>query len=408
MRSASPFAIPVYRALWAFNLLSQTGLLVQSVGASWAIAEGGASPQLVALVQTAASLPLVLLSPMSGAISDRLDRRAVTFVAQFVVALTSLGLALLAWSGLASPLLMIGCVSLVGCCMAFNGPALLAMVGDVVPRRLLPDAVVYNAIGLNLARIGGPAIGGAIVAAGGAAASFAFNAVSSLALIATLARWRPPRHHLAETPEALGQSILGGMIFAWNAAPIRTAIFRSAIFAASLSAIPALLPLVARDLLGAGAATFGMLLGSYGVGALAGAFASARIRTLMTPESAVRLASLIGGPAAIGVACSPAWWLAASLLAIAGAAWVLSFSIFNVAVQLASPRRFAARALSLYQMSVFTGVALGSWLGGLYADHLGIVAALLLTGLMACASIMAGLWMPLLPVHDHEHPPVGF
>lgn len=188
---SSPFAVPLFRAVWLASLVSNFGGLIQSVGASWMMAGLGASPQMIALVQASTSLPIVLLSLWAGGVADNLDRRRVMLAAQGFMLLVSAGLALGSWLGWITPWSLLVFTFLIGCGTAINGPAWQASVGDMVPRAMLPDAVAYNSMGFNIARSTGPALGGAIVAIAGAAAAFLANAVSYVGLILVLLRWKP-------------------------------------------------------------------------------------------------------------------------------------------------------------------------------------------------------------------------
>lgn len=149
------------------------------------------SPQFVALVQASTTLPIMLLSLWAGAVADNLDRRLVMLWAQSFMLVVSAALAACAWWGLLSPWLLLAFTFLIGCGTALNGPAWQASVGDMVPRPVLPGAIAFNSMGFNIARSVGPAIGGLIVAAAGAATAFFANAVSYVGLIVVLARWRP-------------------------------------------------------------------------------------------------------------------------------------------------------------------------------------------------------------------------
>jgi MFS family permease len=154
-----------------------------------------------------------------------------------------------------------------------------------------------------------------------------------------------------------------GIRYARLSPPIRTVLVRAAAFGLAASALPALMPLVARDLIGGGPLTYGVLLGAFGLGAVGGAVLGGKLRGRVSTENLVRYASLglaIGGAVtALGM-----FWLALPALAIAGGGWVLALSTFNVSVQMASPRWVVARAIALYQMAAFGGMATGSWLFG--------------------------------------------
>lgn len=404
-KDSSPFAIPSYRTLWLTNLAVNAGTMIQMVGAQWVLVERGASPQIVALVQTASSIPLVLISPLSGAISDAADRRQVMITAQAVLAVASVTLALLVWGGVAQPWLVLGAIFLAGCSLAFNGPAFMASVADTVPRPRLPDAVLANAVGLNIARSIGPGLGGMLIAATGALANFALAAAISLLLIVLLAHWRPGHLEIAPSGNAAPEEPLIGAIstgfrFAAKSPPIRAAILRAIAFGLAFSALQALMPLVAHELLGGGAGLFGALFASFGIGALTGAFTGGRLRRYLAAETIVRVCTVAAALAGVGIAFSHWAWFSAICVAVAGATWVVGFSIFNVTIQLASPRRIGGRTLSLYQMAAFTGIAGGSWIGGFFADHWGMTIALLAMSAIGTATLLVGLMLPIRPLED--------
>lgn len=387
----SPFSLPIFRAVWIASMISNFGGLIQAVGASWMMAAIGASPQMIALVQTSTSLPIMLLSLWAGAVADNVDRRKVMLAAQCFMLTVSLILALAAWQGLLTPWLLLSLTFMIGCGTAMNSPAWQASVGDMVPRAALPSAVAYNSMGFNIARSVGPALGGAIVAVGSAAAAFFINAVSYIGLIAVLWRWRPAVPERVLPRERLGVAMGAGIRYVAMSPSIRRVIARAALFGVAASAIPALMPLVARDVVRGGPMTYGLLLGCFGLGAVGGAFSSRWLRTRFSTEGVVAIAAFAVaiGASATGVSR----YLVPSLLALvlAGAGWVIALSTFNVSVQMASPRWVVARALALYQMAVFGAMAGGSWLFGVIADGHGPVNALHVAAVLQLVGLAAGL-----------------
>ncbi len=404
--TASAFSVPIFRAIWLASMSSNFGALVQAVGASWLMTQISTSERQVALVQASTALPIMLFSLVAGAVADNLDRRAVMLGAQgFMLAVSAL-LALCAWAGVLTPWLLLGFTFAIGCGTAFNNPAWQASVGDMVPRAALPDAVALNSMGFNIARSVGPAIGGAIVAAAGAAGAFATNAVSYLALIVVLWRWRPEVRPRALPRERIHLAMADGLRYVAMSPRIGTVLLRGAVFGAGASAVPALMPLVARDLVTGGPLTYGLLLGSFGLGAVGGALSSGWLRRRLSTEAIVRAASLAmaAGAAATGASGSAA--LTVPALMTAGAGWVLALSTFNVSVQMSTPRWVVARALALYQMATFGGMALGAWAFGLAAEAQGIGPALLAAGALLGASVGLGLVLPLGQIEDVDLAPL--
>jgi MFS family permease len=391
----SPLSIPIFRAVWMASIVSNFGGLIQSVGASWLMISLHAAPGQIALVQASTTLPVMLFALLAGAIADNFDRRRVMLTAQCFMLSVSVVLAVFAWSGWLTPWGLLAFTFLVGCGTALNGPAWQASVGDLVPKNMLPGAVTLNSMGFNIARSVGPAIGGAIVAAAGAAAAFLANAFSYIALIVVLARWRPQRPPTALPSEPLGSAMLAGVRYVAMSPGIRVSLLRSLVFGIGASAVPALTPLVARDLVSGGPLTFGLLLGGFGFGAIGGALASIRLRARFTSETVIRIAmvALISGTLIVALSRQ----LPVTVLAMmpAGGGWVLALSTLNVSVQLSTPRWVVARAIALYQMAAFGGMAAGSWLFGIAVEVHGTSDALLAAAAAQLVSLLLGFVLPL-------------
>jgi MFS family permease len=402
----SPFRVPVFRAVWGANTISSLGALIQSVGASWLMTSIAQSADMVALVQSSVTLPLMLLSPVAGAIADNMDRRKLMLAAQIFMLVMSAALAVCAWTGLITPWLLLFFTFVIGCGGAVNSPAWQASVRDMVPRAQLPAAVALTGMGYNIARTVGPAIGGALVAAAGAAAAFTVNALTYTVLIAVLARWRPPRHPQLLPREPLGTAVGAGIRYVSMSPAIRTVLMRGFVFGMGASSIMALLPLVAKHLIRGGPLTYGALLGAFGVGAVAGAMSIARLRERWSAEALVRWASVALALATAVLGLSTQIMPTMLALALAGAAWLLAFSTFNITVQLSAPRWVCARALSLYQMSTFGGMALGSWLWGIIASHAGLGIALLGSAVVLLLCALLGRVLPLAKVEHMNLSPL--
>ena len=393
--SASPFSYPIFRYVWVASLASNFGGLIQSVGASWMMLSLSASERMVAMVQASVTLPILLLSLLAGAIADNLDRRRVMLFAQGMMLLVSITLAAFAWAGWLTPTTLLLFTFRIGGGTALNGPAWQASVGDMVGRPALPSAIALNSMGFNIARSLGPAIGGAIVAAAGAAAAFFVNALSYVGLIFVLSRWRPVRPPRQLPPERLDLAMAAGVRYVAMSPNIRRVLFRALLFGLSASAVPALMPIVARDLVAGGPLTYGVLLGAFGVGAVGGALLVRRLRARFATEQVVRLASAAFAIGAATTGVSPSLFATVPALLLAGAGWVVALSTFNVTVQLAAPRWVVARALALYQMFAFGGMAAGSFLFGSLAEGQGLASALVAAALLQVGGILLGTFLPL-------------
>lgn len=396
----SPLAHRSFALILVGAMLANLGNAIQSVGAAWMLTANGEPADVVALVQTATNLPIMLLALPAGAWADMFDRRAIILGAQAAMLALSLLLASLSFGGHVPPAAIIALTALLACGIACFAPAMAGSIGGVVPRAELAAAVALNILAFNVARSFGPALGGAIVAAGGAGTAFAVNAACYLAAIAVFWRWRG----LAAVPQPgrkLHAMIAEGVRHAAGSPPIRTIMLRAVTFTMAGAAAWALMPLVAADLLHRGSAVYGLLLGALGLGAVIGAATSTGFRRKYSAETITRAAGVTYGLACIGVALGPSFPAMLALLVIAGAGWVQALSGFSVAGQLWSPRELVGRVTAMVSSLTFGGIALGSWLWGHYAESHGAAGALIASGAAMVVLPLLGL---LLPMPAHEAP----
>ncbi|MCL7998888.1 MFS transporter [Brucella sp. 21LCYQ03] len=395
----APFQYGTFRALWSATLFSNLGGLVQTVGAGWMMATIAHSDDMVALVQASTTLPVMFFSVAAGALADNFDRRRIMLTAQIMLLVVSVALATFAYLGMLTPWMLLGFTFLIGCGGALHNPSWQASMGDIVPRADLPAAVALNSMSFNLMRSIGPAIGGAIVAAAGAAFAFIFNAFSYIALILALWRWQPQLAKSTLPREAFGPAMVAGLRYVSMSPNLLKVMFRGFLFGLSAIVILALLPLVARDLVKGTALTYGIMLGFFGVGAIGGALLSARLRELLGNEWLVRGAFVAFAASCALLSVSRSVWMSCIFLLPAGLSWVLALSLFNVTVQLSTPRWVVGRALAMYQTATFGGMAAGSWLWGSVADEFGVPYALLVASCVLLFGALVGL---LLPQPDFE------
>lgn len=410
-----PFRIRTFRHLWFASMASNFGGLIQGVGAAWLMTTIAGSAEMVALVQTSATLPIMVFSVVAGAVADSFPRRQVMLLAQASMFVVSAALAIAAWLDGLTPWVLLGFTFLIGCGGAFNNPAWQAAVGDVVPRDKIASAVLLNSLSFNVTRSVGPALGGAVVAAAGAAAAFAINALSYLGLIHVLYRWRPELPVSTLPREGLASAMAAGIRYVAMSPKIGKIMLRGFVFGLTTIVILALLPLVVREQLGGDALVYGVLLGTFGLGAVCGAFISRPARERLTNEVLVRWTFLCFAVCAIVVAESRSAWLTGGALVVCGAAWVMSLSLLNTTVQMSTPRWVVARAMSLYQMALFGGMALGSWCWGAVAESLSLALALETSGVAMLLGIVIGLRLPLPnqdtlnlnPLNRWQEPKIG-
>ena len=401
-----PLRQPLFARIWVASLISNFGGLIQTVGAAWLMTSLSGSADKVALVQVATAAPMLGLALLAGAVADIYDRRKVMLVAQSFMFVCSAALAALTYLGMISPFSLLAFTFLIGCGTALNSPAWQASVGEQVPREDVPRAIALNSMGFNLARSIGPGIGGLVVAAAGASTAFLLNALTYLGLIAVLATWRRTRPVRTLPAERIGPAMFAGLQYARLSPTISAILVRVFAFGGAGSAIWALMPLVAREVLKGGPATYGLLLGALGVGAVGGALASMRLRERFSTETVVRGAGVAFGGAVAVTAVSTSLPLTLLALLLAGSGWVLTLSSFNITVQIFSPGWVVGRSMSLFQSALFGGLALGSWGWGHVGDAVGVPWAVGLSGAATAASVLLGLRWSLPSLERPDLAPV--
>src|SRR4051794_10190064 len=333
-----PLYMPVFRALWIASVASNVGTWMQNVGAAWLMTSLTTSAVLVALLQTASSLPVFLLGLPAGALADVVDRRRLLLFTQGWMLLTAALLSVLTFLGLMSAWTLLALTFLLGLGGALNAPAWQAIVPELVPREQLPQAVALNSVGFNLARAVGPALGGLLVAALGTAWVFLLNAISYLAVLVVIYRWRRQERESAAPPETVMGAMAAGVRYARHAPALQVVLLRVGVFVIAASALWALLPVVTRHDIGLDATGYGILLGSLGLGAVIGAVLLPRFRERLSVDRMLVLAALVFAVATLALGYMRNIILLDVFMLVAGIAWMASMSSFNVAVQTASPQ----------------------------------------------------------------------
>ncbi|PDT70904.1 MFS transporter [Bradyrhizobium sp. C9] len=394
----APLRHSIFRRIWLASLLSNLGILIQGVGAAWAMTQMTAEADKVALVQTALMLPVMLIAMPAGAIADMHDRRIVALVSLAIALSGATTLTVLAWLNLVTPNILLALCFVVGSGMALFGPAWQSSVSEQVPSETLPAAVALNGISYNIARSFGPAIGGIVVASAGAVAAFAANAVLYLPLLVVLFLWNRVSEPSRLPRERLNRAIVSGVRYITNSPSIRIVLTRTMVTGIIGGSVSALMPLVARDLLHGGAQTYGIMLGAFGMGAVIGALNISEIRSRLSGEAAIRVCALTMGAAIAAVAVSRQPVITAAALVVAGAVWMLAIALFNIGVQLSAPRWVAGRSLAAFQASIAGGIAIGSWCWGRITDLGGVEMALLISAGLMLLSPVLGIWLRMPPI----------
>jgi MFS family permease len=362
----APFGYRAFREAWLGNTASQLGSQVQMIAAAWLMTELTTRHTLIAAVPASTALPMLLLSVPAGALADNFDRRRIMLLGQWAMLVVSAVLAALAYAGQLGPWSLLTFTLAVGAGMALVLPSWSASVRSQVDPPVFAQAISLNSISFNLARSLGPALGGLVLATLGVAAAFALNALSYIAMIVALVRWRPelppPRR------EPLMRSIRAGLVFCWSNEPMRRVQIRGAAFAFGAMALQGLLPPVLRETLRGNEAEFGLLLGAFGVGSILGAFFTHRLRQAFGAEHVLALSALTSCCGLFGLALAPSVAVLLPLMLLGGAGWTMCLISLNVATQMRAPPEILGRCMAIFQAVSMGAAAIGAWSWGLLAD----------------------------------------
>ena len=398
----APLREPTFRRIWTASLFSSFGQLILGVGAAWEMTRLTDSPSMIALVQTAMMLPLMLVALPAGAVADMFDRRKIALAGLGFSILAAAVLTAIAFFGYTTPwILLLFCV-LIGGGVALYAPSWQASIGEQVSEEHLPAAIALGTISYNIARSIGPAIGALIVAAFGAMAAFAITASFYIPLWLAFFAWQ--RQHIPSRlpPERIDRAIASGGRYARHSPAIRTVMTRALLFSVAGASIAALAPLVAKDLLGGNALVFGALLCSQGIGAVIGAYFMHDLRVRFSTEWIVRICTVITAIGLVVTGYSRSIPLTCAALFFAGGCNIVSYAQLNVSVQLSAPRWVTARALSLYSASLTGGIAIGAWFWGKVASSYDVTFAIVASGIAVALTLVLGWLLPLPPTEDED------
>ncbi len=383
-----PLRQPLFRALWIAAVVSNIGTWMHDVGAGWLMTSLSPSPVMVSLVQAATTLPAMLLSLPGGALADILDRRRLLIGAQLWMLLMAGLLGVLTVTGITTAWGLLAFTFALGCGTALTLPAWSAIVPELVPRAQLHGAIALNSMGFNVARAIGPALAGLIVAATGPGSVFLLNAVSFLGIVIVLLRWRRQPRESTLPAERFFSAVRIGLRYARHAPQLQMVLLRGGAFFLFASALWALLPLVVRRELGAGPEVYGGLTTCIGIGAVASALLLPRLRSRLTRDALLRIATLLYAVALLALATIQNIYLLGIAMLFSGAAWLTIMSSLMVTAQLALPEWVRARGLGLFMVMFMASLAGGSALWGQVAKLAGIPAALTLAALGALISLL--------------------
>jgi MFS family permease len=380
-----------FRLFWGGQLVSQIGTWMQSVGQAWLVLELTQSPFHLGLVIAMQSTPILLLSAVGGAMSDRFGKRRILLVSQTAMMVQALVLAILVGSGHVRYWHVAVLAVIYGLGRAIDIPARQAYLTDLVGKRDLPNAVALNSVVFNGARIVGPAVAGLLIARFGVTIAFLLNGVSFVAVLAALAAIGTAGHPDPAGRLGIREGLLGAVTYAAGTPPVRFTLGLLVIVSLLVLNFNIVVPLIARTVLNQGARGFGLLMSALGAGAVMGAIALALLRRGRPPlwQLAGSAAMLCAGT--IMLALVGDLGATATLLTALGCCQIVFTTGCNTTLQLATPDALRGRVMGLYAVTFAGMTPFGSLLVGTIAEHLGVRVACVLgggTGLLAVAALV--------------------
>ena len=379
MFQASPLRHANFRRYYYGSVGTALGFTILATAAAWLMATLTPSALMVALVQTASTLPTLVFGLIAGSLADLVDRRRIIVGTQIALLATGIVLGLLTMQGWMSPVLLLILILVVGTAFTFYLPASGAAINEMVGRAELPRAVALGAVAFNVSRAIGPALAGFVAALWGSAwAMF----LGSLCFLPMFFGSRSVKHldgTLAGVPETLLSGVMTGVRYARHSLAMRSFLIRNFAFAACASAVWALLPVIARDQLGLGAGGFGLLYGMFGAGAVVSALLMPGQLQRHSLTVVVTNAVLLWTIAVLLIAATRLTWVALLGSALAGMGWVGTLASLGAGTQSAAPGWVRARAMAINLLAVQASLAIGSAIWGALASAFGTQTTLYLS-----------------------------
>jgi MFS family permease len=377
-------------------LFSWIGTWMQTVGAQWLLVDEPNAAILVSLVQAATTLPLMLLALPGGVLADSFDRRRLLLTVQAYLVVLGILLTAFTAAGLMPPALLLAFTLALGVGAAVQLPTWQAVMPELVPRPQLRAATGLDQVSVNGARSIGPAVAGLVIAyLGGVPGVFALYVVCALVFAVAVFFWRRPKPESESRRERFVPAVRAGGRYVWHEPVVRRILLRVALFVAPAMALWALLPLIASQRLGLGAAAYGALFGAFGVGAIVGAAVLGRVRDHLSTNGLLTAAGLVYAAASAVIVLIPVPGLPAALLilVVAGVAWMAVASTLPAELQLFLPAWVRARAFAIYMVTFTGSMTVGALLWGLVAEAVGLRPAFLLSAVVLLAGVIAAVFL---------------
>ncbi|KPK72458.1 hypothetical protein AMJ87_04645 [candidate division WOR_3 bacterium SM23_60] len=374
-----------FRLFWFGQMISLIGTWMQNVAQGWLVLQITNSPFLLGLVSMLGTLPVLIVSPIGGALADTLNKRTVIILTQVTAMTLAFVLATLVLTKHVQYWHIVILASTLGITMSIDAPTRQSFVVEMVGKKDLLNAIALNSSIFNLARILGPALAGLIISAIGIVLCFYLNGISYLAVIAGLLLMRGNFSPAKKQRARVIEDIRDGFGYARRDKRIMALITLVAISSIFIMPYAMLMPVFARDILHVGPKGLGILLSAAGIGALIGALSLAIFSSYKKKGRFVLVGSVVFTTAIILFSFSSSYHISLLLLLFVGWGMVTQNASINSLLQTRSPDHLRGRIMSLYVLSFMGMMPFGSFQAGLLADHFGAKMALRIGGvIVAC------------------------
>lgn len=392
----SPFKSSLYRMLWIAALFSYVGAAMYDVGASWMMTSLAPNPLFVSLITTATTLPILLFALPSGILSDLFDRRTILLIASAYMFTISAALGILTLVGLTTTTVLLLFTFALGAGTTMIRTPIIPTMTGLVSTMELPDALTLSALASNLGRVIGPIVGGFIVSAFAPWAVFFVNSASFIGMMIVLSRLpRKPdvpynQQQSSLPPENIIRAIRIQIRYIRYSQAAHVLIIRVGLFTLCSSALLSLLPLLAKHDLGLDSIGFGLLLGSFGVGAVIGGIVILpRLRSKASVESLITVSIALLAILTLTMGYVRFFEIAWLAMGLGGIAYITILSKFYTIGVKSAPKWIGARVLSVYLLVLNGGLVVGSLIWGTVANTFGIPITLSVASITLGATIVA-------------------
>ena len=390
-----------YRLFFGGQSISLIGTWITRIATSWLVYRLTGSELLLGIVGFCSQIPMLVLSPIAGVLVDRWDRHRILVITQILSALQSAALAVLALMNVITVAEVIVLQVLQGVINSFDTPARQSFVVEMVEDRAdLPNAIALNSSMINASRIIGPSIGGVLIATLGEGWCFGADAISYIAVIASLLAMRRTPAKKAVVDTRILEELCTGWTYVSRFAPVRALLLIVALAGVAAMPYATLMPVIASKVLHGGAHTLGILMTASGIGALAGTLYLASRRTVLGLGKVIVAASIGLSLGLIGFSFSRALWLSIVILPIVGAGMMVQAASANTILQTVVDERLRGRVMAFYGVSIMGMQPIGSLLAGIVAERIGAPKTIFYGALLClCGAIWLGIKRPMLAEH---------